>query len=194
MKLTLMPMAAALLALPLAALGAAPASCKAGPPTPESYHWNFPREASRLLDNIQVDAAKVESQSAKIVNWDMNPDISWQLHSDQLELVKHEVDDMGRMVCRLRVIRRVTSPWEKAAIDRAGKDVQLLADNTEDAILFLNRYENNFWTKSYRLYTDNIYHESNRLANTMKEYVEYARTNGQDLRLRRELGLSKASS
>ncbi len=188
------PMLAALLALPLAALGATAATCKPGPPTPESYRWNFPQEASQLLDGIRMDAAKVTSQANHLENWTWQSGITWELHAEQLQQVRDEVNDMGRKLCRLRVIRRVTSPWEQAAIDRAGKNIQLLADNTQDAILFLNRYEGNFWEQPYRRYTTNIYSQSHMLSNTLREYVEYAKVNQEDRHLRRELGLNKSTS
>jgi len=192
MNMRSVSLVAALSAFPLVVLGAPATSCKAGPPTAESYRWNFPREASRLLSGVQVDASKIETRATQLMNWDMNPSITWQLYSDQLMMVRKEVNDMGRKLCRLREIRSVVEPWQRAAIDRAGVRIQLLADNAQDAILFTNRYETNFWRPAYRRYADNIYHQSRRLANTMGEYMDYAKT--QNPRLGHELGLAKSNS
>jgi hypothetical protein len=49
---------------------------------------------------------------------------------------------MGAKLCRLETIRMAVAPWQQAEIDRIATRGGLMADNTEDAIHFLNAHQN----------------------------------------------------
>ncbi len=169
---------AGMVALPLAAQ-AAPQSCAAGKPTPASYTWNFHAEAGRLLNAIQVDAAKAYDRAARIDQYDLNSGMDWHFHANQLAALKSTVDDMGQKLCRLEQIRRVAAPWQQKAIDDAAASVKLMADNVEDAINFYNEYQNYFWEPDYRHNVDNVLHESGQLSRSVKTLEQYAKVHGE---------------
>ncbi len=165
----------------------------AGKPTPASYTWNFHAEAARLLNGIQVDAAKAHDRAANLDAYALDSAVSWQFHANQLATLKSVVDDMGRKLCRLEQIRRVTTPWQRKAIGDAAVSVRLMADNVQDAINFLNEYQNNFWEPGYRDNVSNVFRESGQLSQSVKTLEQYAKVHGEDLHLENELGVGSNS-
>lgn len=188
----LIALIAGMVAIPMAS-PAAPQSCVSGKPTPASYTWNFHAEASRLLSGIQADAAKAHDRAATIDAYALDGAVPWQFHANQLAALKHEVDDMGRKVCRLEQIRRVAAPWQRKAIDDAAPSVRLIGDNVQDAINFLNEYQNNFWDPGYRHNVSNVFKESGQLSQSVKSLEQYAKVHHEDLQLQGEMGLGRQS-
>lgn len=164
--------------MPIALLASTPRACVAGKPTPASYAWNFPQEASRLLDGIQMDAASVKNHADRLEVFSMDQNIDWRVHGDVLNGIQSKVDDMGRKLCRLEMIRRVSTPQERKAIDQTASLVRLMADNTDDAINFLNARQANFWEPSYREYVGNLYRESGQVLHSVKTFEQSAKIHG----------------
>ena len=157
---------------------AAPQTCSTGKPTPASYTWNFQAEASRLLNGIQADAAKALYRADKLTNSSLNDAVPWQVQATQLAGLKHEVNDIGRRLCRLEQIRRVAAPWQQKAIDDAASSVRLMADNVQDAINFLEKYQSNFWEPAFRHNVGNVFHESAQLSESVKNLEQHATVPG----------------
>lgn len=170
-----------------------PCTCTPAAPTAASYTWNFSREASQLLGGIQADAAKLQDHASTLNSFDMNPELSWESHADQLMSVRREVNDMGSKLCRLEVIRTAVQPWQRTAIDRVAPTVRLLADNAQDALVYVNANQGNFWTPVYRKYTQNLYAEASTLSHSVKSFEEYAKARREDTLLGKELGLRHSS-
>ena len=171
---------AAALLLPGMSLASAPRTCMTGAPTAESHTWNFSQEATNLLNGIQLDAWRIQTRSDELRSYNgQEPlEISWQMNGDKLIAIKHDVNDMGAKLCRLETIRRVVKPWQQQAIDHNARLVQLMADNTTDAINYLNAHHDTLWLAAYGTYVTNLYRESGRLSGSMHEYVQHARRAG----------------
>ena len=172
--------------LPVSSMAATAHSCVPGRVTPQSYTWDFKAEASRLLDQIRVDAVKAHGQADLIKSFNLEP-ISWQSHSEQWSAIKREVNDMGGKLCRLEQIRRVLAPWQRQAIDRVAPQVRLMADSATDAIYFLNANEGHFWEPVYRKYTSNVDQDSGRILRSVSNFEEYAKTRGEEMNLQKSL-------
>jgi len=153
--------------------------CIAGAPTPASYTWSFQEEANNVFQAIQSDAAQAKYHAEKLQSFQWNSGLSWQSHAGQLLRLKQEVSDMGERLCRLETIRRVVAPWQQRTIDRIAESVRLMADNTQNAIVFLDQHELTLWQPTYRNYADNLYAEANSLNQSMADAVEYAKAGPQ---------------
>lgn len=180
-------------ALPVASLAAENSACVAGKPTPESYTWNFRAEASQLLNDIQADAVHAQQHADKLETYASQLQISWQAHGEQLDAIRAEVNDMGQKLCRLETIRRVVAPWQQTAIKRAAKLVQLMADNTQDAIQFVDNHQGNLWMSPYPRYAANLYQDSKQLDHSLRTYEEFAQVHHEDLQLEKTLGMRAGS-
>jgi hypothetical protein len=169
--------AAAMLVAPGVSLAATPPQCSSAEPTAASYTWDFHKEASDLLNGLRVDARKARSAADQLRAFENEPEISWQSHADRLAQIKNEVNDMGAKLCRLEAIRSAALPWQQKAIDDVAPAVRLMADNVDDAILYLNAHQGNFWVPAYDLYVTNLSTQSGHLEGVVHNFEQYARLN-----------------
>ena len=192
--ITILGLSAALTAFPLT-LGATTAKeCACEKPTAASYTWDFHREANTLFEDVQTDAQQIEDHAAELQSFSDEPELSWHDHAIQLNQLKGEVNDMGQKLCRLETIRRVVAPWQQKTIDRIASNVPLMADNTEDAILYLNAHQHDLTNPTYWRYADNLYSEGSNLTQSGGEAVQYAKVLGEYHELRGEIGIGQNRS
>lgn len=142
--------------LAAAALTGANLAAAAQPACAEPVHMaassteDLPREASRLLDQIRADAARVQDQAELLPRLSTDTGRTWESHADALMTIRDQVNDMGSRLCRLKSIRTSVLPWQHEAIDRAEAAVRELANNTRQAIDYLNENQSRFFAESYR--------------------------------------------
>jgi len=184
---------AAIAVTPVFSMGASMRSCASAPVTKEYYSWNFPREASSILKEVRGDALQAESHADQLRSYDLNQDLDWQAHSAQLTQLKAEVNDIGAKLCRLETIRSAASPWEQQATDRTAVLAREMANNTEQAINYMNSNHLNLWSPTYEQYATNLYHESSRLSQTIGNFEKLAKLNREERDLHTALG-TKAGS
>ena len=177
---------------PVAAMPAAK-SCEGGPPTAQSYTWNFSREASALLDGVASDAVQARDHAAKLESMMVDANVGWAAHAFELSQIRAEVNDMGSKLCRLETIRRVSAPWEQQAIRRAAPLIARMVANAEAAIQFMNGHQEDLFQPGYRALGTNLYNESDNLARSVREFENYAKVHHEDMQLERTLGLIKRS-
>ena len=183
---------AALLLVPGISM-AKPATCVAEKPTPASYSWNFSTEARQLIQDLRADAADIHDHADKLKALADSDEVSWHTHGEELAAISNKIDEMGQKLCRLETIRRVVSPWERAAIDSAMPNLVLIRDDADNAIHFLNVHEGQMWMPTYRVPIDNLASLSGRMSNSLKEYVEYAHVHREDIQLHKDLGMKTGS-
>ena len=166
---------AAIAVTPVMSMGAEHRPCTPGQPTEESYTWNFPKEASGILKDVRTDVSKVENQADRLRGFSMNTGIGWQSHASELSSIKAEINDLGAKLCRLEIIRTAVLPWQQQEIDRTAVLARGLANNTEQAIKYLNNNREHLWSPTYRLYADNLYNESGRLSQSIGNMEKLAK-------------------
>jgi hypothetical protein len=176
-----------------AAFAAAPCECVPGKATPSSYTWNFHREANQLIQGIQDDSVAASRHAATLDSFADSPQLSWQSHAEQLSNLKTEINDMGRKLCRLETIRTAVAPWQRTTIKRIAKDVVLMANNADDAIVYVTSHQRYLWNPTYENYTSNLYNLSASLQKTADHAVEYAHVRARDRELNREMEMSRTS-
>jgi hypothetical protein len=158
---------------PALALATTPA-CQSGKPTPESYTYNFPNEATNLLNREGMDAANVR-HDANLLQAYEREGVSWQMYAGRLNRAATQVNKMDGMLCRLRTIKRVTSPWQKRMIARITPQVTILTDEVNDAIHLLNKNEDYTWSPTFVSYFKDMYATSSNLHRDLRSVEEYAR-------------------
>lgn len=73
------------------------------------------------------------------------------------------------------------------------KTVQLMADNTEDAIVFGNGHQQDLWLPVYRKYADNLYAQARTLVRSADDAVAYARVSKEYRNLKQDMRLPASS-
>lgn len=184
---------AAIVVSPVMSMGVEQRACTPGQPTEESYTWNFSREASGILKEIRADATKAENQADQLHSFSTRTSLDWQSHASELRSIKAEVNDMGARLCRLETIRTAVLPWQRKAIDRTAVLTREMANNTTQAIKYLDNSQGHFSSPAYRQYATNLYNESGRLSQTIGNFEKLAKLRQQEHDLRGALG-TKASA
>ncbi len=175
------------------AFAAGACECVPGKATAESYNWNFRQEANQLMQGIQDDAAVASHHASTLESYADTPEMSWQTHDGQLQSLKTEINDMGRKLCRLEAIRSAVAPWQQRTIDQMSKDLVLMANSADDAILYVTTHQRYLWNPTYENYMDNLYNLSSSLRKTADHAVEYARVRAKDQQLNREMEMKSSS-
>jgi hypothetical protein len=141
-------------------------------------------EANSIFQDLETLARQTRDDAGQLQTYSRGEGLSWEIQGDQLDIIKQEVNDMGARLCRLESIRRVLAPRQQAEFDRIAGGVQLMADNTQDAIVYLNGHEEEPWVPTYQKYANNLYKEAGALTESLSEAVTYASVSKQyqDLR------------
>ena len=184
---------AAIAVTPVISMGSEHRPCKSEEPTAESYTWNFPKEASAVLEEIRADVSKLENQADRLRGFSTNPVIDWQTHASELSSIKAEINDMGAKLCRLEIIRPAVLPWQQQAIDRTAVVVREMANNTEQAISYLNDNQEHLWSPTYRQYATNLYNEGERLSQSIGDFEKLAKLHQQEKDVQTELDMPAGS-
>lgn len=174
-------------------MGASVHECAPGSPTAASYTWNFKAEANSIFQDLETLARQTRGDADQFQNYSRDEAVSWELQSDQLNILKQEVNDMGARLCRLETIRRVLEPWQQAEVDRIAQEVQLMADSTQDAIVYLAGHEHDLWVPTYQKYANNLYKEAGSLTQSLGNAVSYANVSKEYQDLRHKLGVPATS-
>jgi hypothetical protein len=118
------------------------------------------QKTSDLLKQVQSDAQQAEYHANVLRNFADNSNVDWQAHVYQLNRIRSEVDDMGRQLCRLESTRAQTAARARHTINRIAPLVRYMADNTDDAINYVNAHQGNFWVPAYGKNVKNIGNEA----------------------------------
>jgi hypothetical protein len=158
-----------------------------------SSTWDTHKEATNLLTGIETDSRHIRSLANELDVLRMHLTVDWSSHGQKLEEIKQAVNDMGMKLSRLESIRSSALPWQQQAIDRVAPLVRLTADNTQDAILFLNANLHGLWKPEYGKYTRNMADEAGQIATSVREFETYANARQREMQLGKDLGMSSGS-
>jgi hypothetical protein len=166
---------AVMILVPAGSLWGAARECVVAKPTPASATWNFHQEADNIFTGILRDAQRADYHAEQLRNIVSTAEIvDWPSDVNEFNGLQTAVDDMGGKLCRLETIRPVLEAWQQKAVDRIAKTVTLLADNTQDALLFGDKHRETLWMPTYQRYTENLYSESHALVRSMQHAVKLA--------------------
>jgi hypothetical protein len=147
-----------------AAFAATPPVCKCGPPTPESYKWNFSQEASGLLAKLHQDAYRVRDSADYLEKYNREPFlIDWRTDAVTLDSIQDQIDKMDQILCRLRIIERVLPPEQQAEINEITAATVELTDTAQAAIHYLNNNQDRLFLPQYTAYAHEMYSEAGRI-------------------------------
>src|SRR5579872_5888738 len=123
----------ALLVLPAVTFAVTQPVCKCGPVTPESYKWDFPKEAAGLLHQVHNDAYQAKDAAARLQSFDRaeRQVIDWQADAGVLSRERHRVNNWDQNLCRMQIIERELPADQQAEIKAHTPAVNELTDNTQ---------------------------------------------------------------
>lgn len=180
----------------LAAIFLVPALMMAAPHTSNraARHAAAPpravKQISSLLRDVRQADFKVRNAADTLDSFAFSPDLSWQTHADYLEQAKEQIDHMGKLLSQLETLRSQALPWQRRLLDRIYPESLALAHNTQAAIKFLDKNQENLIAAPYRHDVTGMYKQASRIDRTITRYETYARDHQQERRLARQLKLN----
>jgi len=145
------------------------------PSTTQSQDWNFPVEASQLLEDIRSTASSLARDADTLASYPLTG-LSTKTHSARLTLVKEHINTIGDNLERLQEIRHVTAPWQQLAIDSILPHAVDLAEHTQAAILHLRENPKYLWAPEYRDRLQAIWEGADRLKESVDLHLDLAST------------------
>lgn len=165
-----------------------PSECVQGKPPAASFHWNFYEEANALFQDVHAGAQKVTRYADQLKIFTDDPAATSHVGSSDLSRLKAQVNDLDQIVCRLETIRPAVAPWQQRAIDGIASNAQMLDDNTQAAIRFIDSHRKELWNPTYWQYTDKLSSEGSNLTRFSETAVKYGKVLRDYRRLDTELG------
>jgi hypothetical protein len=164
--------------------------CPVRPATPASYTWNFPKETSGLFQQIMQRAYTVQNEAEELQELQSEADlVGWQPEADLMAQTRDDVNAMNEMLCRLRQIERMDSPWQQHAINRVTPKLIELASYTEMAMNYLNSHHDYLYSLNYNADINGIYLRAKRVNQLLHNSEEYASARHEVHTLGHELGI-----
>lgn len=158
--------------------------------TSESFSSDYYQHASYQLNDIRQDAQRIAYRASELKAMENNPEqTDWEAYGRLLNHIKAEVDDMGRRLSWLETVQSQVPPAQKTAVRQAAPLVRYMADNTDDAINYLNSHKGDFWAPSYERYTRNLSTEATTLARRIHTDERFAQVEDRDQYLQRNVGM-----
>jgi len=141
----------------------------------DALTWDFQKEASGLLGDVQVLSGKLRLVADKLESFPRSK-LSWESHANQLSLVREHINQIGDRLERLQEIRHVTSPWQQQAIDRIVPVAVDLATGTKAAIGHLNENRGHLLAPAYAGHLTTISDQAGEMKESVNTFLELAET------------------
>lgn len=184
-----------------AALCVAPATMLASPKADQSAvrtaafsKGTSPDDTSLLLQRIQGDALTIRDNADQLQACLRGPSLTdWESDAELLENVRADVNEMNRLVFRLRADKAEASPWEQKLIERIAPTAENLAGTTEDAIVTLNNNQGHVYFSDLEGLTNDIYKQASLIDRTVGGFEKYVAARHEAQQLKQTLGLKSSS-
>ena len=149
-------------------------------------------EVNQLLSDVKAEAIALENDCDQLAQWAGNRRLSWESHSEKLNLIREHVNKAGRLLSDLHAVRDTASPWQQQAIDRIYPLLKELAGNTEGMINLLNDTSHAYRFPEYRDYAKAGYKLAENIKALVSDYVEYGEHEAEYRRLQEKLDLTSS--
>ncbi len=149
-------------------------------------------QISKLFTDARSYALTAETDADRLDSYTRSS-LAWQTHSQQLNLMKEDVNNLGKVHKQLSDLRSEGSTWQQEAIDRIEPLLRDMADNLTATINHLNEHKNQVNMQPYRDYAHANYELASRTATLISDIVEYdqAKSRSESLEKALELPASK---
>jgi hypothetical protein len=152
------------------------------PDTPESKAVTKLLTVARTQSYlISVDATQLQSYTRS--------DLDWRTHAKQITRVKNHINATAKTVAALEAAKSQAAEWQVVAINRILPYLREMAEDTTNAIEFLNKNQSRLNDKDYKEYLQANSDTSHELAGLIAQFVDYGNSKGNYDKLQKKLEL-----
>lgn len=131
-------------------------------------------EVSELLSQAKTHAIRLRNDADQMHHFSLSR-MSWESHATQISMIKDHINNLGKVLQKMRDNYESASPWQKQAIDRITPLAQELATNTETTIEHINKNQSRLHTPEYKSYLKTNADLSESLSSLISDYVSYGK-------------------
>jgi hypothetical protein len=143
---------------------------------------------SKLLSQAKTQAFQVKEDA-----WTMESftrmTVSTEAHAAAINGIRDHVNELGRLAAKLEQSKNMGSPWQKTAIDRINPMLQELASSTSTVVNYIANNRTKLSTQEYKDYLESNAHESEAVADLIRDFVDYGNAKAKMERLAAKLEL-----
>lgn len=146
-------------------------------------------EISTLLAEARSEAVLAEDDAATLEDF-TRTSVSWKTHGSRLELIKDHVNELGKVSKQLTDLRAQGSPWQQKAIDEIDPLLREMAAHLTATIKHFNDNQTQIHMKPYRDYAEANHDLAEKMAEVIKDYVDYDKARSKSEALEQKLEIS----
>lgn len=128
---------------------------------------------SSLLQHAKEHAAQANLNAERIESYTRSS-MAWQSHAAQLNIMKENVNELGKDIGELTAARDEGSPWQQEAIDDINPLLRSMADHMSAMMKHLTDNQNRVHMPAYKDYAKANFELSQKLLVMIDDYVGYA--------------------
>ncbi len=145
---------------------------------------------SKLLADAKTQSYQVTVDAGILESYTRQPHLNWVSHASEIDRMKNDINTVAKTVGKLNDARTQAAPWQATAIDRIIPMMKEIADNTTNAIEFLNKNQAKpLITGDYKDYIEANADVSTELSDMIAHFVDYGNHKNRYQELRRTLEL-----
>ncbi len=139
-------------------------------------------EAKKQASLISADATLLRSYTGQ-------SNLDWRTHGKQITRMKNHINAAAKTVTALDDLKSQAAPWQAVAIGRILPYMREMAEDTTNAIEYLNNNQSRLSGKEYKDYVEANSDMSRELAGLIAQFVDYGNTIGNYDKLQQKLEL-----
>jgi hypothetical protein len=144
---------------------------------------------SKLLARAKVQAYAISVDAGVLQSYTRQTKLDWTTHAKQITRMKNHINAAATTVTALDEARGYAKPWELAAINRILPYMREIAEDTTNAIDFLNKNQGQLNNQDYKEYLKQNADMSRELATLVAQFVDYGNSKGGYDKLQKSLEL-----
>jgi phage-related minor tail protein len=145
---------------------------------------------SRLLSDAKTQAYAISVDASILESYMRQPTLSWQSHAAEINRMKDDINATAKTVTKLMNAKSQAEPWQATAIDRIVPYMKEIAEDTTNAIEYLNKNQAKPLTVGpYKDYIEANADTTKELASLIANFVDYGNNKNRSESLRKSLEL-----
>lgn len=130
---------------------------------------------------ISVDATLLQSYTRS--------DLDWRTHAREITRVKNHINAAAKTVTALDAAKSQAAAWQVVAINRILPYMREMAEDTTNAIEYINKNQSRLNEPEYKEYIEANSDTSRELSDLIAQFVDYGNSKGNYDKLQKKLEL-----
>jgi hypothetical protein len=127
----------------------------------------------KLLARAKAQAYAISVDAAVLQSYTRSSSLDWRTHAKQISRMKAHINAAAKTVAALDAAKGHAAPWQVTAINRILPYMREIAEDTTNAIEYLNENQSRLTNQEYKEYLTMNSDMSRELAVLVAQFVDY---------------------